>query len=56
MSITVYDGTGRIVTAPFQFTGTGSTTLDLKDVSPGVYYLMATRNGAHQAVKLMIEH
>ncbi len=56
MSITVYDGTGRIVKAPFLFNGSGSTTLDLKGVSPGVYYLMATRNGAHQAVKLLIEH
>ena len=56
INITVYDGIGRIVMAPFLFNGTSTTSLDLTRVASGAYYLMATRDGDHRAVKLMIEH
>src|SRR6185295_19018596 len=42
MNITVYDGTGRTVKASFPVAGKRAVSIDLGDVSPGAYYLLAT--------------
>lgn len=54
MTITVHDATGRTVKAPFVATGSRVITLDLGDAAPGVYYLLATRDGHHRTLKLMV--
>ena len=55
MTITVYDGTGRTVKAQFPVAGKRTVALDLGEVAPGAYYLMATREGQTRAVKIMVE-
>lgn len=56
MTITVYDGTGRTVKAQFPVAGKRTVSLDLGEVAPGAYYLMATRDGQQRAVKLVVQH
>lgn len=53
--VTVNDGLGRQVVAPFIIAGQRSISMDLGDVAPGAYYLVATRNGEQQAVKVMVQ-
>jgi hypothetical protein len=54
MTITVYDGIGRIVKAQFPVVGKRAVSLDLGEVAPGAYYLMATREGEQRAMKLIV--
>ncbi|MBK7270067.1 MAG: T9SS type A sorting domain-containing protein [Flavobacteriales bacterium] len=53
--VTVNDGLGRQVIAPFTIAGQRSITMDLASVAPGAYYLIATRNGEQQAIKVMVQ-
>jgi hypothetical protein len=55
INVTVHDGTGRVVKAPFVLSGSGMVVLDLGDVPPGSYYLVATRNGRQEVMKLMVQ-
>ncbi|MCB9178820.1 MAG: T9SS type A sorting domain-containing protein [Flavobacteriales bacterium] len=52
--LTVYDGTGRIVRAPFLLAGR-TATMDLGDVASGAYYVLAERDGQQYMVKLMVQ-
>ena len=53
--VTVNDGLGRQVIAPFTIAGQRSITMDLASVAPGAYYMIATRNGEQQAIKVMVQ-
>ena len=53
--VTVNDGLGRQVLAPFTIAGQRSISMDLGNVAPGAYYLIATRNGAQQVMKAMVQ-
>ncbi len=54
MNVTVYDGTGRLVKATFPVIGKRAVSLDLGEVAPGAYYLLATRGGEQRAMKLIV--
>jgi len=54
LTITVYDGTGRTVKAPFYTTGTGAIELDLLGVEPGTYYLLANRSNEQRIVPFVV--
>ncbi|MCB0795882.1 MAG: T9SS type A sorting domain-containing protein [Flavobacteriales bacterium] len=56
LTIQVLDGTGRVVVAPRQLVNAGQVPLDLSDVAPGAYYLMATQDGEHQVMQLLVQH
>jgi hypothetical protein len=54
--ISVHDGIGRNVIAPFTLSLERSFPLDMGNVAPGAYYLLATREGHQQVVKLVVQH
>ena len=53
--VTVNDGLGRQVLAPFSVAGQRSISMDLGNVAPGAYYVLATRNGEQHAMKVMVQ-
>ena len=52
--ISVHDGVGRNVIAPFMLSLERSFPLDMGNVAPGAYYLIATRGDRQQVVKLVV--
>jgi hypothetical protein len=56
INMTVHDGIGRVMKAPFMLSGSGMVFLDLNDVPSGSYYLIATRDGSQEVMKLMVQH
>jgi hypothetical protein len=52
--ISVHDAVGRNVIAPFILSLERSFPLDMGNVAPGAYYLLATREGHQQVVKLVV--
>ncbi|MBP6311525.1 MAG: T9SS type A sorting domain-containing protein [Flavobacteriales bacterium] len=55
MNITVYDGTGRVVKAPFLVVGKSAVMIDMADVAPGSYYVFAQREGQQRVVNIMVQ-
>ena len=53
--VTVNDGLGRQVLAPLTIAGQRNISMDLGNVAPGAYYLIATRNGEQRAMKVMVQ-
>lgn len=53
--IAVHDGIGRNVIAPITLSLERSFPLDMGNVAPGAYYLLATREGRQQVVKLVVQ-
>ncbi len=53
--ISVHDGIGRKVIAPFILSLERSFPLDMGNVAPGAYYLLATREDRQQVVKLLVQ-
>lgn len=53
--IFVHDGIGRNVIAPFTLSLEQSFTLDMGNVAPGAYCLLATRGNRKQVVKLVVQ-
>ncbi len=53
--ISVHDGVGRNVIAPFILSLERAFPLDMGNVAPGAYYLLATREGHQQVVKLVVQ-
>ena len=53
--MTVNDGLGRQVLAPFTVAGQRTIEMDLGSVAPGAYYLIAIRNGDRQVMKVMVQ-
>ncbi len=53
--ISVHDGVGRSVIAPFILSLERSFPLDMGNVAPGAYYLLATREDRQQVVKLVVQ-
>jgi hypothetical protein len=53
--ISVHDGIGRNVIAPFILSLERSFPLDMGNVGPGAYYLLATRGDRQQVVKLVVQ-
>ena len=52
--ISVHDGIGRNVITPFTLSLERSFPLDMGNVAPGAYYLLATREDRQQVVKLVV--
>jgi hypothetical protein len=52
--INIRNGLGQDVVAPFSLTGQPTIDMDLGDVAPGAYYLLATRNDEQQVIKIMV--
>ena len=40
---------------PFSVAGQRTIDMDLSDVAAGAYYLLATRNGEQQVIKIMVQ-
>ncbi len=55
VSVMVTDATGRTVKAPFLVAGSGMVTLDMGDVAPGMYHLIASSAGEQRSVKLVVQ-
>ncbi len=55
LRISVHDGVGRNVIAPFSLSLERSFPLDMGNVAPGAYYLLATREDRQQVVKLVVQ-
>ncbi len=55
INVTVRDGIGRTIMQPMIVAGPRAMTLDMQDVAPGAYYLLATREGHQQVVKLVVQ-
>lgn len=53
--LSVHDGIGRNVIAPFILTLERSFPLDMGNAAPGAYYLIATRGDRQQVVKLVVQ-
>jgi hypothetical protein len=53
--LSVHDGIGRYVIAPFILSLERSFPLDMGNVAPGAYYLLATREDRQQVVKLVVQ-
>ena len=53
--ISVHDAVGRNVIAPFTLSLERSFPLDMGNVAPGAYYLLATRGDRKQVVKLVVQ-
>ncbi|MBP7513683.1 MAG: hypothetical protein KA791_03995 [Flavobacteriales bacterium] len=53
--ISVHDGVGRNVIAPFTLSLERPFPLDMGNVAPGAYYLLATREKRQQVVKLLVQ-
>ena len=50
-----HNGIGRMILKPMIVDGTRTLTLDMQDVAPGAYYLLATGNGQQSVIKLMLQ-
>ena len=55
LSISIRNGLGQEVLAPFNVAGQRAIDMDLSDVASGAYYLLATRNGEQQVIKIMVQ-
>ncbi len=53
--ISVHDAVGRNIIAPFSLSLERSFPLDMGNVAPGAYYLIATRGDRKQVVKLVVQ-
>lgn len=56
LRISLRNALGQDVRAPFTLAGPRTTDVDLSGLAAGAYYLLATRNGAQQAIRVMVEH
>lgn len=54
-NVSVRDGIGRTVMQPLIVAGSRTMILDMQDLAPGAYYLLATRNGEQQVIKIMVQ-
>ncbi len=54
-TVMIMDATGRTVKAPFVVEGSGTYNLDLNDVAPGMYFLLASKDGQQQSLKLIVQ-
>ena len=55
LRISIRNGLGQEVLAPFTVAGQRAIDMDLSDVAAGAYYLLATRNGEQQVIKIMVQ-
>ncbi len=55
LRISIRNGLGQEVVTPFTMAGQRSIDMDLSDVAAGAYYLLATRNGEQQVIKIMVQ-
>ena len=55
LRISIRNGLGQEVLAPFTVAGQRTIDMDLSDVAAGAYYLLATRNGEQQVIKIMVQ-
>lgn len=55
LRISIRNGLGQEVLAPFTVAGQRAIDMDLSDVASGAYYLLATRNGEQQLIKIMVQ-
>jgi|GEM_PF-589834 len=55
LRISIRNGLGQEVLAPFSVVGQRTIDMDLSDVAAGAYYLLATRNGEQQVIKIMVQ-
>jgi len=53
--ITVRNSLGQEVVAPLSVAGQRSIDMDLGGIASGAYYLLATRNGEQQVIKIMVQ-
>lgn len=56
MRISVHDGLGREVVTSFTLPLERAFPLDMGAAASGAYYLVATRNGEQQVLKLLVQH
>lgn len=54
VTFTVLDATGRTIAAPSAPAGARTTLLDMRQASPGVYFLRIARNAETQVLRLMV--
>ena len=54
--ISIRNGLGQELQAPFTVAGQRAIDMDLSGVASGVYYLLATRNDQQTILKLMVQH
>ena len=55
LRISIRNGLGQEVLAPFTVAGQRAIDMDLGDVASGAYYLLATRNVEQHVIKIMVE-
>ncbi|MBL7950796.1 MAG: T9SS type A sorting domain-containing protein [Flavobacteriales bacterium] len=56
LRISVRNALGQEVLAPFTLAGQRAIDMDMSDVASGAYYLLATRDGERQVIKIMVQH